>query len=350
MAAGAKRKGQELDLLCRTGAGLAAIAPTACRILRELVGADAAALFWLDRHGLPEGFFHEDSPAAAQDLFLNAFEQLFLGPAELNVATLAGMRGNPAGHLLAPPPAYFRSNTFNLLVRASGHRHAIDLRIDHEGRARAIVLLFRAAQARPFTVADLDTLKATAPSLSRALSDGPRAEQWEVSPLRGQVLVDASGETLLMMNESAEAILRRANTVGQGIQISGPIHTPPRFMRELCADLAAGTGARALIAVPSGRLVVTPERLRTPQADGEAVLVTMQVETPRSLRMFERVMEYELSPKQRGIMLLAALGDDRAEAARRTHTSDEALKKHLAAIYDATGVRSWEALARLLER
>ncbi|MFG1477691.1 hypothetical protein V5F53_03395 [Xanthobacter sp. V4C-4] len=350
MAGTVKRKGLELDLLCRTGAGIAAIAPMACRILRELVGADAAALFWLDRDGLPEGFFHEDSPAPTRDLFVNAFEELFLGPAELNVATLARLRGPHAGHLLAPPPDYFRSNTFNLLVRASGHRHALDLRVDHAGRPRAIVLLFRAARAGPFTVADLETLRATSGSLSHAFGGAVRETRWDASPVRGQVLVDAAGETLLMMNESADALLRRANAVGQGIHISGPIHAPPRFVRELCVDLAAGAAARALIAVPSGRLVVTPERLRAPQGEREAVLVTLQMETPRALRVFEQVMAYEVSPRRRALMLAAALGDDRAEAARRTHTSEEAMKKHLAAVYDATGVRSWEALARLLDR
>lgn len=147
MARPLKRKGLELDLLRRTGAGISAIAPMACRILRELVRADAAALFWLDRDGLPEGFFHEDSPAPMRGLFVNAFEELFLGPVELNVAMLARLRGQRAGHLLAPPPECFRSNTFNVLVRPSGHQHALDLRVDHAGRPRAIVLLFRAARA-----------------------------------------------------------------------------------------------------------------------------------------------------------------------------------------------------------
>ena len=53
--------------------------PAFCAVLRTLVGADAAALFWLDAQGRPEGFFHEDSPAGAQDLFLNEFDRLFAG-------------------------------------------------------------------------------------------------------------------------------------------------------------------------------------------------------------------------------------------------------------------------------
>ena len=79
------RRWQELDLLCRLGLGLAPIAPDVCALLRQLAGAVAAALFWLDEEGLPEGFFHEDSPDSVRDLFLNEFERLFVGPHETNV-------------------------------------------------------------------------------------------------------------------------------------------------------------------------------------------------------------------------------------------------------------------------
>ncbi|GAU80326.1 hypothetical protein [Bosea sp. BIWAKO-01] len=343
-----KRKWHELDLLCRTGAGIAAIAPTACRLLRELVGADAGALFWMDEAGLPEGFFHEDSPASARDLFLNEFERLFLGPQELNVATLARLTGSGAGHLLAPPPAYYRSNTFNLLVRASSHRHALDLRIDHEGRPRVIVLLFRAG-AKAFDESDLAILKGAAGPLRRCLGGGEFAEVWEPTAMRGHVLVDRSGETLLMMSEAAQQILQRTSSVGQDIQVDGPLSTPPRFIRQLCQTLEAGGDSRGLLAMPHGRLVVTPEPMLTPAGEPSAVLITVQTETPRSLRLIERLLTLELSPRQRSIVLAAALGQDRAEVAARTETSPEALKKHLGAIYRRTGVRSWEAMAQMLD-
>jgi len=343
-----KRKWHELDLLCRSGVGIAAIAPMACRLLREFVGADAGALFWMDESGLPEGFFHEDSPAAARDLFVNEFERLFLGPEELNVATLARMKGEAAGHLLAPPSSYYRSNTFNLLVRASGHTHALDLRVDHGGRPRVVVLLFRTGPA-PFDEADLATLKLAATPLRRALvGNGPEV-QWEPRPLEGHVLVDASGTTLLMISEVARQILQTTNAVGQEIQIDGPITTPPRFIRHLCAEMAAGRSSTGFLTVPDGRLMMTAERLLTPIGGQGAVLLTMRIQRPRNLRMVERVLEFTLSPKQRDIMLEAALGRDRAEVSARTGISAEAMKKHLGAIYRATGASSWEAMTRLLD-
>ncbi|MDH7794025.1 MULTISPECIES: hypothetical protein [unclassified Beijerinckia] len=349
MARPNKRKWHELDLLCRTGAGVAAIAPLACRLLRELIGADAAALFWMDKNGLPEGFFHEDSPASAQDLFLNEFERLFLGPKELNVATLATLEGPGIGNLLAPPTAYYRSNTFNLLVRASGHHHALDLRINHEGRPRAIALLFRARQ-RPFNDADLATLKLATGPLGRAFIGGDFEEQWEPTQLRGHVIVGASGDNLLLMSEAAQQILQRMNAVGQHIQVGGAITMPPRFIRDLCKAIEAGGNAPGLMEIPNGRLVITPERLRTPMGEQPAILVSMHIETPRSVRLIEQLLAFDLSPKQRSIMLAAALGQDRAQVAARTGTSAEALKKHLGVIYQATGTASWDSMAQFLAR
>ena len=345
----AKSKWHELDLLCRSGAGIAAIAPMACRLMREFVGADAGAIFWMDEEGLPEGFFHEDSPASARDLFVNEFERLFLGPNELNVATLARMEGSGAGHLLAPPQSYYRSNTFNLLVRASGHAHTLDLRIDHEGRPRVIVLLFRAG-ATPFDAIDLATLKHVAAPLRRSLSGGESEVDWEPTPLCGHTLLDPSGTALLMVSDGARQILQTTNAVGQDIRLEGPLSTPPRFMRQLCSEIASGRATRGFVAIPEGRLVLSPERLHAPVGGQSAILMTLQTERPRNLRLVEHLLECPLSPRQRVILLEAALGRPRTEIASRTGTSAEAMKKHLNAIYQALGVNSWDAMTRYFDR
>lgn len=127
----------ELDMLCRLGLGLAPIAVEVCAALGSLVGADAAALFWLDDQGLPAGFFHEDSPASTQDLFLNEFKRLFVGAHGMNVLAQARPDGPRVGRLLSPDARHFRSNTYNLLVRSSGHHHVLDMRVEVDGHRAA---------------------------------------------------------------------------------------------------------------------------------------------------------------------------------------------------------------------
>ncbi len=357
MARAAKSKWHELELVCEIGVGIAAIAPSVCRLLRELAGADAAALFWMDERGLPEGFFHEDSTAEAQNLFVNEFERLFLGPAELNVATLVKLDGPGWGHLLAPPASYWRSNTFNLLVRASGHRHAIDLRIEHRGLARAVALLFR-VERRPFQEADLATLRRALPALSRAFERVTPDDTWEPAGERsgapsgrgGTLIVDASGERLMFAGEGARLLLQASNLVGQGIPADGPLRAPPVFARRLCAELAAGRSTREIIPVAQGRLVVTAEPLAEPDGAFRVVSLAVTLEVPRRLRFVEGLMALDLSPRQRSLLLAAASGETRTAAATRTRTSAEAMKKHLATIYDATGLRSWGDLVRFFDK
>jgi hypothetical protein len=341
----AKRMWHELELVCSTGVGIAAIAPHACRILREIVGADAGAIFWMDERGLPTGFFHEDSTPGARDLFANAFERLFTGEAELNVATLVRRTGAAAGHLLVPPTSYWVSNTYNLLVRASGHHHTIDLRIDHDGRPRAVVLLFR-VRRRPFNEEDLALLKLSADLLRRAFVPGPGSDHWVASAPPAHLVVDRAGRALLFASDAARLLLQDGNHVAQGVPGDGPLREPPAFAGSLCARLSCEPRPSTTLSAPNGRLVAFAEQLGAP-VGAPVVLLTLQAETPTRLGIVERILGQDVSPKQKTILLAAASGASRSEAAQCTNTSPEAMKKHLVAIFAATGARSWVDLGAM---
>lgn len=368
-----RRLWHELDLLCRAGIGIAPIARELAGLLRRIVGADAAAVFWLDAEGMPEGFFHEDSPAAVQDLFLNEFERLFVGADEINVLALARHRGRRVGNLLAPGRSYFRSNTFNLLVRASGHRHTLDLRVEVDGRARAVVLLFR-APGSPFAEAQAQMLARTAPWLQRALGAAARPELWQGRTARsGHVLLDPSGQRVLLVDDDAAAILKSANRRGMGLNSQHRLDTPPAFLRELCRDLAQGRpGGQVHVPMPGGALVAQAHALyplsgwraaapgMAEMASGVAtdaaagatavqVLVTLCELRPTHLDVVRRLHGLKLSPLQLEIALLAGLGQARADCTEVIGVSPEALKKHLRVIYAAAGVSDWDGLGRVLQ-
>ena len=339
----AKRYWTELDLICSTGVGLEAIAPQVCRLLREIVGADAGALFWVDENGLPAGFFHEDTNPEARDLFVNAFEELFTGDRELNVATLVQFKGTNCGHLLVPPDHYWRSNTYNLLVRASGHRHTLDLRVDYEGRPRAVILLFR-QRSTTYEEEHRTLLQMALPSLRKAFMKPPGADRWSEAAPPAYLIVDRAGEALKFATEPARVLLQQGNQVAQGVPASGPLLAPPLFVRKLCQRLASEMRPSQLLPSPHGRLRVSAEYLNAPGTGEAAVLVTIISEVPDLLAQVTRVLDLDLSPKQKVILLAAVSGASRQEATRATGTSPEAMKKHLMAIFTATGVHSWQDL------
>ena len=137
------RQWARLRVLCCSGLSLLSVVPDAFAVVREIVPNAAAALFLTSPEGVPHAFLHEDSPESVQSLFLGE-PQLFVGPHEFNVFRLVGAPGAISCPTLAPPgEAYFRSNTYQLLVRGSGHHHTLDARLEVDGRRSGLVSLFR---------------------------------------------------------------------------------------------------------------------------------------------------------------------------------------------------------------
>jgi hypothetical protein len=368
----------ELDLLCGAGVGLAPIARRACELIRELVGAECASIFWLDERGMPEGFFHENANPQAQDLLMNHFERLFMGENETTVFHLAQRTDGRVGHFLNPTAAHYASNVFNLLVKPCGHHHVLDLRVDRDGRGRAVVLLFR-PQSQPFTEQDATALNWLAPYLERAIAQVSPLAQWVLDPTQtGHLIVAGGGEQLHLRCPQAEALLRQSLLVGQGIDLLKPLAGPPGFVKKLCHDfLLSGSAHRSVsLDVPNGRLKATASRMLTGPAlsapapsEGGAlgqspaksqrqsgascmpechVLVTLEFFKPARLQVVRGVVGLDLSPLQREIALLAGLGGLRQDCERVIGVSKEALKKHLKSIYCAAGVDNWDSLARSL--
>ena len=339
-----RRRWLELRLLCRPNIGLAAIAPPVCRLAREIVGADAASLFWLDPQGMPLGFFHEDSPLEVRDLFVNEFERLFVGENEINVFSLANAAGAPCGTLIAPSPDYFRSNTHNLLVRPSGHHHSLDLRVDGEDGGRAVLLLFRDDRAA-FTDRDAATLTLFDPLLRRAGTSVADTKWTGADGASGHLIVDGASLRIVAMSDGVEALLRNSNLVGRGLSLTGPLQTPPRFIAELCRHASRTGSGVAQAIVPAGRLAAEASSMRAPGSDPALppqILVTLRHEAPTGMAAIAPILERRLSPLRSEILLYAATGGGRDTLSQTFGISKEAAKKHLAAIYRTIGVGRWE--------
>lgn len=343
-------------MLCRLGIGIAPIAKDLASVLRRLAGADAAAVFWLDAAGMPEGFFHEDAPPHVQDLFLNEFERLFVGANETNVYALAQGRGPRVGRLIAPDSDYFRSNTYNLLIRGCGHHHTLDLRVDVKGRARAVVLLFR-GPGTGFGEGAIACLERASRYLERAIDHALAPAAWQGNAGRtGHLVVESDHGKVLMFDENATAILRDANRRGLGLHARTRLDRVPDFLIELCRRVrSGGTHASPDVAVPvPGGTLLAHARPLVPTGETcvhapAQALVELREVRPSRLEVIHRVLALKLTPLQREIALLAGLGHARADCPRVIGVSAEALKKHLRVVYAAAGANDWGGLARALE-
>lgn len=337
-----KRTWHELDLYCRLGLGLELIAPQVCRLARSLVGAEAAALFWLNEEGMPAGFFHENSPPEVQELFLNEFDRLFVGGAEVNVNTLARSGPKFTGQLLDVDRSYFLSNSFNLLVRPSGHFHTLDLRVDARGKPRAVLLLFR-AERNPFSAADADRLSLVRSYLARAIGESAGAYRALQTLLKGHLVLRGERGSIEMASGEADAILRACTLVGQGVSLRNA-SAAPDFLVSLHRSPARGR-SRGAYSLPSGRLEYEVEPIFRPgPSDDLHTIVSLELKTPEGLAVVDRIRSLDLTPTQERILLLSTQMS-RSDAKAALGLSNEALKKHLAIIYRELSLGSWEELS-----
>lgn len=352
-AAERQRLWHKLDLLCRLGLGLAPIAAEVCAVLRGLVGADAAALFWLDEQGLPAGFHHEDSPASVRNLFLNEFH-LFTGPGETNILALAKPEGPKVGRLLSPGASYFRSNSHNLLMRPNGHHYTLDLRVEVPGptgrpMTRAVAALFRARSAADgFSAAEASMLERASTSLQRAFLLQGSCWPSGAYSAAGYVLLDGASLCPLSADSHALQLLRSAHVRGLGLYGSSAATLP----KDLLALLGLQPGMSRVLPVPQGLLDMRTNPLnamvQNPASVATHFLLTLQLQRPYQIDMVRRVTDMPLTPLQREIAMLAGLGHARAESLTLTGVSNAALKKHLGTILDVANANDWEDLARNL--
>lgn len=346
-----RRTWLELRLLCRRGVGIAAIAPELCRLIRQIMPCDSGAICWLDDEGMPIGFFHENSLPELKELFANEYQALFAGPGEYGVAWMLSQRGRTIGNWLAVDGEVERSNTYNLWMRPMGHRHLIEMRVEAGGKPRALLTFYR-EPGWPFTDEDVSRLAMVEPLLQRAatpddgliwIGDGVSEEH---------LIVDASGKRLISLSYGAERLLQEAHMIGQGVSLVGSLDAPPRFATDLCNQYRSVGLDTLHLPAGTGKLQVTGRPIRTVStdsaADGDQMLITMQLERPRSVTVVADIMAMQLSPLRSEILQFAATGGRRTEAPRMFGISKESLKKHLAEIYRATGASEWTELASSL--
>lgn len=341
-----RRSLERLRLLCECGAGLEAVAAQACEIIRDLIGAESGSIFWLDRYGAPAGFFHDCAPPELKDLFVTRFDELFGVPGEFNMVTFTEIVGPPIGRMLTPEiHALFRaSNVYRHLCVPLGHHHGLEMRIEHAGRCVGVLVLWN-GEDRPFAAADVAAAEPMRRLLERALQTERPDVTWRSQASRtAHYITDVTGEHLLAINPEAETMLNRAHLLRQNVPMAGALRAAPAFSRQLAAMLAGGAPAEMPLPVIGGRLVVRASlsrRIVEGGADEPQMFVSVDLEAAADVLAVERLSALPLTLLQKQIALFAAQGGLRADCEARFGVSQEALKKHLRTIYDATGAASW---------
>lgn len=355
------RSWARLRLLSCAGLDVMSAAPELFAVVRELVPGTACALFLTDADGTPHGFHHEDSPAAVRELF-QAEPQLFKGADELNVFQLVGRRGSlKVGQLLQPPGSYFASNTFQLLVRASGHHHSLDVRLEPDGTAAGMLALFRPS-GRGFDADEAAQAQRIGLHLEHALRLRPAGGQGLGVDLPGSfdeeaMLVARPDGSVLFASDAAHAMLDALPLVGPAwpdrrrlpllaLRLIERLREPARFPDRLpfvrwavaggCIEataqwLGVQAGGGELGAGPAGGAQAFAEGL---------VGIVLRRRSLEPLRVWRRLRAVALAPQAMEAAFWLALTGERDAVRARMGLSEAVMKDCLKAIYAELGVSS----------
>ncbi len=350
-----------LRLLSCAGLDVMSVAPDLFAMVHELVPSAACALFLTDPDGTPHGFLHEDSPEPVRSLFLSE-PQLFSGPDELNVFQLVGRRNVPkVGQLLAPPSSYFASNTYHLLVRASGHHHALDVRLELDGVPGGMLALFR-APGRGFDDDEAERVRRIGTHLEHALRTQPAAALDLPRSVDGEAMLVARPDGgVLFASDAAQSMLDALPIVGPAWPDRRRLPTLALRLLERLRDPARYPDRLPFARWPvaGGVIEASAQWLGRSGADGGAtdptlsfgdglVGIVLRRRSPEPLRVWRRLRDAALSPQAMEAAFWLALTGERDAVRERMGVSEAVMKDCVKAIYAELGVSSVPEVAAAL--
>ena len=328
-----------------------AIAPALCEALHDLIETDANAVFWVDEHGAPAGYHHDNAPAELKDFYVRNFGTMFADPGQFSMIAMLDMVEPSIGRVVGDEGMKWvlESNVHKYLCVPLGHHFALDMRIDHDGRGRAVFCLWR-GESRPYGWEEVAILREVQPLIQSAVAQIPNMVRWRgLSSRTAHFMTDAAGRELRSIDAEADQTLAESHLLSQNVSAIPPLRDAPGFAEQLAMALATQEKAELSVAVAGGRLLARATWSRT-IGTGEAqpqILVTIDRQVCTPVLVANYVATLPLTYLQKRIAMFGILGGERSACESEFGVGGEALKKHLRTILNVTGSSQWSELALL---
>lgn len=298
-----------LDQLCRTGWDSRIVMPDVLAALRMLIPSSAAGCLWLDSRARPADFWLPSLSLAQRCQLATRLRRL------------GAMGAEPAGE----------SDLQRYLLGPGAFGHVLDIWLQREHRAHAVLLLFRSPSESRFGRRERERVAQWLPLLTQLAAPERAVPVFRDSGTDGTLVIrhglpqwsDAAAEQLLQQR------LRCAP--GGGWLDIAPV---ARCCNELAGLIDQG-GERAApversMTVPGGRVRLRAARLSACGGRRDAaVSVTLREQIPTELYVLRCLRDTTLSPAQRRIACRLAAGASRDEVRRGCRIGAETMKTHL---------------------
>ena len=337
-----------LRTLCCSGFDTISIAPDIFKYVHTILPNEACALFLTHPNGMPYMFFHEATNESARALFQNE-PQLFVGDSEYNVFKIANASVK-SGYFLNPDKEYFYSNTYQQLVRASGHHYALEVRLEVTNKNAGALILFREPSSKSFQCADLPTINQISRYIEYSLNsdtiDDHSSENIEIDT----ALIVIAPKTLEIQfcTSQVQIILQEIPLVHNFWQKSKPL---PNVCIQLVQQLYYGSHLpETKLKIPSGHLYLRAEWLNAQNHRDHLVALHIKKIIPKSLKLWQSLQKTDLNAQQASVAFLLVTGVSKKMIQAQLIISEAVMKDCIKLIYQYFTVHSLDELVKLLSR
>jgi DNA-binding CsgD family transcriptional regulator len=344
--------------LSSLGLGGEAVIPALLETLHDLIPSSLNNFFWTDPGGQPvNAYVREVIPEVFETLAKDY--HLFQAPTEPSLEHLAKSPAIVGGMAERFPQTVLRETAvFEAFYKPYRVGFSLDLVLRDEAGVRGIVFVSRELGARAFNAEETRLLGSLAPYVLHALDARPDATLSGglvdaedaaalLCDLNGR-LVSAGGFALQLLQEAARLPL------APGAPLARPGDLLPEPIRRACASLAAiadGRPANApavTLGGPMGAIKAQVYPLGDDGAGGPLVVAHLRRQTPRALRVMQRLRTSPLSARQRQAAFQVGMGRGPDEARRRLGVGRETYRDYMRQIYWRLDIESRVELAARL--
>lgn len=329
--------------LCCSGHSAITLAPTFFKYLNQLIPHDLHAFALTSTSAVPYMYYHSGLNQRFMHLLQHELE-IFLDPkTESHMRWLDTPTLPKSGNLLHPDEQYFHSNNYQIMVRGSGVHHTLDLRLEQCAKPCGGISLYRGIGSN-FSEQDSQLMFQVGQYIEYALQHQktePKEFTFEVE--QAMLVIDQNSE-IVMMTATAKDLL---NLLAIHYDFWEPSKALPKACYRVIQELKYGILLpQTIVEIPNGLLSIRAEWMSSPRQKDQWIALHLKHELPRSLLIWNKLENTDLSPQQCRVAYLLMTGGSRQDILHQLEISPAVLKDCIKAIYLTFHVHS---LAELIE-
>ncbi|NWK74793.1 hypothetical protein HYG93_10985 [Acinetobacter sp. SwsAc6] len=329
--------------LCCSGHSAITLAPLFFKYLNQLIPHDLHAFALTSASAVPYMYYHSGLDQRFIDLLQHEVE-IFLDPkTEGHMRWLDTPTLPKSGNLLRPDEQYFQSNNYQIMVRGSGVHHTLDLRLEQSNKPSGGVSLFRGVGSS-FSEQDSYFLSQVGQYIEYALQHQTTLRnEFNFDVEQAMLILDPNSE-VIMMTDSVKDLL---NLLAIHYDFWEPNKALPKICYQVINELKYGVQLpQTRIDIPNGILNIRAEWMFSPLQQDRCIALHLKHELPRSLFIWTKLENADLSPQQCQVAYLLVTGNSKQDIMHKLEISPAVLKDCIKAIYLTFHVHS---LAELID-